>query len=96
LLLNDDPVWNRQAIERVLGTRKMRTAFLQSPVPVLLLYWTAWVDADGRVNFRNDLYGRDKLVLQGLASGFRFRKRPVISALQEGPPEISLQGRDAE
>jgi murein L,D-transpeptidase YcbB/YkuD len=32
---------------------------LSSPVPVYLLYFTAWVEADGTRNFRPDLYKRD-------------------------------------
>ncbi len=36
--------------------RRMR---LPAPVPVHFLYWTAWVDAAGRLNFRDDLYGLD-------------------------------------
>ncbi len=32
---------------------------LADPLPVHVLYWTAWVDSDGRVNFRDDIYWRD-------------------------------------
>jgi L,D-transpeptidase YcbB len=96
LLLNDDGAWNRKAIDRAVGSGKTRTVALQEPVPVLLLYWTAWVGPDGRVNFRHDLYSRDKLVQQGLASGFRFRKRPVVSVPIDTSQSISLQGQMVE
>jgi murein L,D-transpeptidase YcbB/YkuD len=36
-------------------------------VPVYLLYWTAFVNADGRVEFRPDVYRRDPAVKQALA-----------------------------
>jgi murein L,D-transpeptidase YcbB/YkuD len=32
---------------------------LQSPIPVYLVYMTAWVDDRGVVHFRDDVYGRD-------------------------------------
>jgi murein L,D-transpeptidase YcbB/YkuD len=31
-----------------------------SPVPVFIVYFTAWVDDQGRMNFRKDIYGHDK------------------------------------
>ena len=37
----------------------------------------ACLDADGRVEFRRDLYGRDAPVLKGLEAPFRIRKRGV-------------------
>ncbi len=96
LLLNDDGEWNRQAIDRVVGTGKTRTVVLYEPVPVLLLYWTAWVGADGRLNFRHDFYSRDKLVLQGLTGGFRFPKRPIVRAPVESSQAISMDGWNVE
>jgi len=32
---------------------------LKRPLPVHILYRTAWVDAQGRLQFRNDIYQRD-------------------------------------
>jgi murein L,D-transpeptidase YcbB/YkuD len=36
-----------------------RSVNLREPVPVYLLYQTAWVDRDGITQFRNDLYDHD-------------------------------------
>jgi L,D-transpeptidase YcbB len=96
LLLNNEGGWDRKAIDKVVASGKTRTVFLHDPIPVLLLYWTAWVGSDGRVNFRHDLYDRDKLVQKGLASDFRFRKRPVIGVLPYRFPFAPLQGWDVE
>jgi murein L,D-transpeptidase YcbB/YkuD len=36
------------------------TVGLKRPITVHLQYWTAWVDETGRLNFREDIYNRDK------------------------------------
>ena len=41
------------------------TVWLKEPVPVHILYWTAFVEDDGVVEFRPDIYGRDQAVRQG-------------------------------
>ena len=40
--------------------RQSKTFHLKEPLPIHLVYWTAWADADGKVNFRNDIYQRDR------------------------------------
>jgi L,D-transpeptidase YcbB len=96
LLLNDEVRWDRKAINRVIGSGKTRTISLHERVPVLLLYLTAWVAPDGQVNFGHDLYDRDRLVQKGLASDFRFRKRPVFEVPRADPESIAMDGGDAE
>jgi L,D-transpeptidase YcbB len=39
---------------------------LRVPVPVHFMYWTAWADSAGRMNFRDDLYGLDARLDQAL------------------------------
>jgi murein L,D-transpeptidase YcbB/YkuD len=75
LVLND-PQWNPQSIDAVIATKQTRTVNLKTPVPVLLLYWTAQPRPDGQVNFRNDVYGRDPPTLAALDSDFRL---PVVN-----------------
>ncbi len=75
LVLND-PQWNRQKIDAVIATKETRTVNLKTPIPVLLLYWTAQPRPDGQVNFRNDVYGRDPPTLAALDSDFRL---PVVN-----------------
>ncbi len=63
LLLNDNEKWNRQNIQRVVDKRKTRTVYLDKPVPIMILYWTASADKKGNVYFMNDIYKRDKAIL---------------------------------
>jgi len=41
---------------------------LAKPVPVHIVYRTAWINEDGEAQFRHDIYGRDKLVYDALAN----------------------------
>jgi len=42
-----------------------KTAYfpLNEPLPIYFVYWTAFVDSDGNVEFRSDIYGRDERLL---------------------------------
>jgi murein L,D-transpeptidase YcbB/YkuD len=54
--------WDRARIEALIATGRSETLFLESPISVMLLYWTAEVDPAGRVLFWPDIYGRDEAV----------------------------------
>jgi L,D-transpeptidase YcbB len=58
-LLKNQPVWNEQNIDDVLLT-DTETEIKVSPfIPVYIAYFTSWVDANGQLNFRNDIYNLD-------------------------------------
>jgi murein L,D-transpeptidase YcbB/YkuD len=77
ILLEGQKGWSRAEIDRTIAAGATRSVTLATPVPVWPTYWTAWVDADGVVQFRRDLYGRDAKVLSGLGAPFSIRKRGV-------------------
>lgn len=64
--LLDDPAWDAEAMAQAVAAGVTRTVPLAHPVPVYLFYWTAFVDADGAVNFRDDIYGRDGAIERAL------------------------------
>ncbi|WP_334059427.1 L,D-transpeptidase family protein [Alteromonas sp. S005] len=50
-------------MDNVISARDLsqsKTFHLEEPLPIHLVYWTAWADQDGKVNFRNDIYQRDR------------------------------------
>ena len=77
ILLNDPGNWSIDKIEELIESAKTRTVHLAEPLPVFLLYWTAFVDDDGTVNFREDIYGRDGPILDDLGGGFQARNRHI-------------------
>jgi len=58
-LMQDDPTWTRDAFQAAIDTGEQRIVRLRTPVPVHLVYWTVWVDEDGTLQFRDDIYDRD-------------------------------------
>jgi murein L,D-transpeptidase YcbB/YkuD len=66
LLLDDQGSWDRSRIDDVVASGERTTVRLTEPLPVFLLYWTAFPGTDGRVNFRKDLYDRDSPLLATL------------------------------
>jgi murein L,D-transpeptidase YcbB/YkuD len=58
-LLRDDPQWSYESIRVALDSGETQIIRLLQPSAVHLLYWTAWVDSDGVLHFRDDIYRRD-------------------------------------
>ncbi len=58
-ILKDVPTIDRAQIDVILRDGQPVDIPLPRPVPVHFVYQTAWATADGRVDFRPDLYGRD-------------------------------------
>ena len=59
LVLDDESRWNPETIGAVIADGQLQNVTLKRKVPVLLAYWTAWVDSNGVMNFRKDVYGQD-------------------------------------
>ena len=52
--------WMLDKIKAQIGSGKQKIVNLDKKVPVHVTYLTTWVNKDGTVNFRNDVYGLDK------------------------------------
>ena len=59
-LLRNNPEWNTAKIEKAMNSGKELAVNLSQPVPVSISYFTAWVDQEGVLSFREDVYGMDK------------------------------------
>jgi len=66
-LFKDDPKWNGPRIREAIVTGEQKTVKLPQPIPVHILYFTAWVEDDGTLQFRKDVYGHDAKLATALA-----------------------------
>ncbi|SDL75511.1 Murein L,D-transpeptidase YcbB/YkuD [Pedobacter antarcticus] len=58
-LLENDPSWTKEKITKAMQQSKETWVQVKQPVPVFITYFTAWVDKNGLLNFRDDVYGHD-------------------------------------
>ena len=55
-----------ERIDAILESGRETTVRLDRALPVHLLYWTAWIDGDGQVQYRRDIYQRDQALFDAL------------------------------
>ena len=58
-LLRNDPNWPPDKIHDAMMSGHEQPVKLAQPWPVTIEYFTAWVDRDGVLQFRKDIYGHD-------------------------------------
>jgi murein L,D-transpeptidase YcbB/YkuD len=63
-LLRNLGTWDREKILNTIAERKEKQIKLKATLPVYLVYFTAFTDEDGRVHFREDIYGHDKTLAE--------------------------------
>ena len=68
--------WGEQRIAEAMEQGDEHWVRLEEPLPVHLMYITAWTGEDGRAQFRTDVYGHDAIQARALE---RARPRPAPS-----------------
>ena len=58
-VLRDQTQWTPEAIQAAMHAGVEKHVKLTTPIPIYLTYFTAWTDAKGGLNFRDDVYGYD-------------------------------------
>ena len=61
-----DGEWTEESIREAIVAGHNRSINLKNPLPVYILYWTAFVDTEGRTNFRAEIYGNDEALRTAL------------------------------
>ncbi len=68
-LLKDDAQWPPEKISAAMNSGEEKFVKVSSPVPVLITYYTAWVDENNFLHFADDIYGHDKAVISKMFVG---------------------------
>ena len=58
-LLQSQDGWHRGRLDEAIEHNHTSRIRIKNPVPVHLMYWTTWVDDEGQLQIRNDIYQRD-------------------------------------
>lgn len=86
-----DKEWSAKQLDAEIDTGDTRTVTLNKTLPVWLLYWTAFVDADGVLQTRDDLYERDRHLATALSEHSR-AQQPMTHSPQIKPQVVRCDG----
>ncbi|MBL0271178.1 MAG: L,D-transpeptidase family protein [Chitinophagaceae bacterium] len=76
-LLRNETEWTREKIVAAMNRTSEQMVKLKQPVPVFIIYYTAWVDNDGNLQFRDDVYKHDAEL-----AGKMFDQRPATTVVK--------------
>ncbi len=65
-LLRKDTTYTSSKIDSLMHLPKEKWVTLPKSIPVFIVYFTSWVDKNGKLNFRNDIYGHDNKMSEKL------------------------------
>ena len=63
-VLKDNTEWSPESIKSAMNSQEEKYVKLKNPIPVLITYYTAWVDENNLLHFADDIYGHDKAVIE--------------------------------
>ena len=78
LLLQGDQDWPPSRVDQVVATDNTTRVALPDPIPVYILYWTAFADTAGVMQFRADAYDWDRK-LTGLLNAAKGRDSSSVN-----------------
>jgi murein L,D-transpeptidase YcbB/YkuD len=76
-VLRSQPEWTPERIRAAMYAGVEKWVTLKEPLPVYILYMTAWVEPDGAVQFREDIYGHDQ------------KQQKLLPLLSPAPPRMA-------
>ena len=79
-VLRGNAEWSTERVEKTLADGREVHVALEQPLPVYIVYFTSWVDEEGRVHFRDDVYGQDEKLGAAFAERRRAHRAPAAVA----------------
>lgn len=65
-VMDGEKGWDEAKVKGAIARNTTRDMLISERFPVYILYYTAWVDSQGRVVFGRDIYGRDRKFIEML------------------------------
>jgi murein L,D-transpeptidase YcbB/YkuD len=90
-LLRGQQDWTAERIRQAMNSDKEQVVKLNNPVPVAITYYTAWVDREGKLNFRNDVYQHDDRTAKMMFTNSAQRRD--IATTPQGDTAAAVQPR---
>lgn len=59
-VLQNQSEWTAEKINAAMNSGTEKFVKVKDPIPVVITYYTAWVDDVGKLHFREDIYGHDE------------------------------------
>ena len=69
-LLRNNKAWTPEKIHAAMNSGKEQYVKVDPAMPVTITYFTAWIDENGQLNFRDDVYGNDKRISQMMFANY--------------------------
>ncbi|MEO7445949.1 MAG: L,D-transpeptidase family protein [Ferruginibacter sp.] len=61
-VLQNNDSWTPEKISEAMNAGEEKFVKISKPIPVLITYYTAWVDESGKLHFADDIYDHDKAI----------------------------------
>jgi murein L,D-transpeptidase YcbB/YkuD len=58
-IFRNNLVFTSDSITKLMNAGEEKTIRLVNPIPVFICYFTSWIDHNGVLNFRKDIYEHD-------------------------------------
>ncbi len=86
--------WSSDAVVRSLGNSETHSVTLPQKVPVYLTYFTAWTDDTGKIQYYDDIYGRDEAMAKAFAYDVGMSKSGSADVVAQTttPPQAPVSG----